>query len=36
VPALLEPVFGAGWRVEEIRENAADPPTLFGFRAVTT
>lgn len=36
VPALLEPIVGAGWRVEEIRENAADPPTLFGFRAVRT
>ena len=34
VPALLKPVLVPGWRIDEVRENAADPPTLFGFRAV--
>jgi SAM-dependent methyltransferase len=34
VPALLEPVLVPGWRIDDVREDAADPPTLFGFRAV--
>lgn len=36
MPALLAPLLDPGWRMLEIREDAADPPTLIGLRVTRT